>query len=284
MPEVITDMAAAEKRTVWTIGAVLAVTIAFSTALHNFFPWVLSVPSNSGVPHTGLPVMFLMDLVPVALAALCFWHARRTLGLYSAALFLAGSFFFTGLEENVWIFIGRYIHLLGAVSPEMGAASGTYYFTRGFFWWGEIPVSICLAWFFIAYSCVYMSSVLLPRAALRLRAALGGFLAMDFDLWLDPVQVHPHWQSWVWVAAEPVKVLSVPLTNFAGWFLLIFLFALVFDRLPALRAKYGPGKAAAVFFLVLLGIEAAMLTSFMAYGYLAMKYITVPVNLTLWGI
>lgn len=278
------DSSEAGKRTVWVLGAALAFTITVSTLLHHVFPGVLNVPSCAGIPHTGLGTMFLLDLIPIALAAVCFYHARATLGLYPAMLFLCGSFFLTGLEENTWIFIGRYIHLLASVSPELASAGGTYYFTRGFFWWGEVPAYICLGWFFIAYGSVYVSCILLPGSGLWTRAALGGFLAMNLDLWLDPVQVSEAWQSWKWVASEPIKVLSIPLTNFVGWFLLIFLFAALFERLEPLREKLGAGKAAARFFLILLGLDLGVILSFMIYGYLALRFITTPVNLTIWGI
>lgn len=273
-----------EKRTALLLGAVLAATIAVSTLLHHVFPCVLSVPSVAGIPHTGLWTMFLLDLIPVSLAAVCFYHARAALGLYPAMLFLCGSFFLTGIEENTWIFIGRYIHLLASVSPQLASAGGTYYFTRGFFWWGEVPAYICLGWFFIAYGSVYISCILLRGAGMWKRAALGGFLAMNLDLWLDPVQVSAAWQSWKWVASEPIKVLSIPLTNFAGWFLLIFLFAALFERLGPVKERLGAGKAAARFFLILLGLDLGVIVSFMIYGYLALRFITAPVNLTLWGL
>ncbi|HAN05213.1 MAG TPA: hypothetical protein DCW72_06160 [Elusimicrobia bacterium] len=277
-------METAEKRTLLAVAALLGVTVLASTVLHHAFPGVLDVPSNAGVPHTGLFSIFLLDLVPLLLAGLCFVHAWRRLGPYLAVMFLAGSFFFTGLEENVWIFIGRYMHLLAAASPELGSGAGTYYFTRGGLWWFEIPVYICLGWFFIAYSCVHVSNLLLRGRGIAARAALGGFLAMNFDLWLDPVQVHPAWRSWVWLTNEPVRVLSIPLTNFAGWFMLVFLFALVFDGLPGLLERLGPAKAARRFFLTLIGLEAALLAGFLVYGALALKFIKTPVNLTLWGI
>lgn len=277
-------MDAAEKRTALAVTALLAATVLASTVLHHGFPRVFNVPSNAGVPHTGLPAMFLADLVPVLLAGLCFLHAWRRLGPYLAVMFLAGSFFFTGLEENVWVFIGRYMHLLAQASPELGSGAGTYYFTRGFFWWFEIPAYICLGWFFIAYACVHVSNLLLRGRGIAARAALGGFLAMNFDLWLDPVQVHPAWRSWVWLTNEPVRVLSIPLTNFAGWFLLIFLFALAFDRLPGMLERLGPARAARRFFLALAGLEAALLAGFLAYGALALKFIKTPVNFTIMGI
>lgn len=274
----------AEKRTALAIAALLCAVVLGSTALHHVFPGVFDVPSLAGVPHAGLLTMFLMDLVPALLAGLCFLHAWRRLGPYLAVMFLAGSFFFTGLEENVWVFIGRYIKLLAAAAPDLGSGPGTYYFTRGFFWWFEIPAYICLGWFFIAYACVHVSNLLLRGRGIVARAVMGGFLAMNFDLWLDPVQVHPAWRSWVWLTNEPVRVLSIPLTNFAGWFLLIFLFALVFDRLPGMLARLGPARAARRFFLTLAGLEAALLAGFLVYGGLSLKFIKTPINLTFWGI
>jgi uncharacterized membrane protein len=281
MPE---PMTAGEKWTVACVAAVLAVTIIFSSILHQFFPGVLNVPSNAGVPHAGYGAMALLDLWSMLLAGLCFLHASKRLGTYYAVLFLAGSFFFTGLEENVWILLGRYISVLGGISGQYAAAPGTYYFTKGLLWWLEIPVYICLGWFFIAYSCVYVSGLLLPRAGVLARAAAGGFAAMNFDLWLDPVQVSPAWQSWKWLTNEPTRIFSIPLSNFAGWFLLIFLFALLFDRLPAMKARLGPGRAALKFFLTLIGFEAAIILLFMTYGYFALRYIHAPLNLTIWGI
>jgi hypothetical protein len=275
---------AAENRTAWTVGAGLFCVIAASTVIHFFFPGIFKVTAHPGVPYMRPGQMFLLDLVPIALGAVCFYHARATLGFYRAMMFLGGSFFFTGLAENLWIFLGKNPQLLAGISGQFASVPGTYYFTRGFFWWGDMPATICLAWFFIAYSCVYIQEILLPKSGIWVKAALGGFLAMSLDLWLDPVQVHPAWQSWVWVTNESIKVFSIPLTNFAAWFLLIFLFAVAFEKLPRLLAKRGTVPGTLLFFLLLIAFKLAILTSFVLYGIPAMKYVSPPVNLTLWGI
>ncbi|HOI43835.1 MAG TPA: hypothetical protein PK523_12905, partial [Elusimicrobiales bacterium] len=150
------DIPFAEKRLSFIVGGGLAAVVLASTVVHHFFPWVFKAPSLEGVPYSGLLPALALDLIPIAAGAVCFWHARRTLGLYRAMMFLGGSFFFTGLAENVWIFLGKNPHLLAAMSGDFGSVPGTYYFTRGFFWWGDMPATICLAWFFIAYACVYM--------------------------------------------------------------------------------------------------------------------------------
>jgi len=279
------ELSSAERRAAWAVGLLMAAVIASSTALHHFLPGAVFKPvPMEGVPYSSLWAAFLLDLVPLACGALCFFHARKTLGWYKAMMFLGGSFFFTGLAENVWIFLGKHPQLLAAMSGEFSSVPGTYYFTRGFFWWGDMPATICLAWFFIAYSCVYIQDILLPRSGIWTRASFGGLMAMSLDLWLDPVQVHPAWQSWRWVTNETIKVFSIPLTNFAAWFLMILLFAVAFEKLPRLVARRGVAGGTGLFFLLLLGFKLAILASFVAYGIPAMKYVSPPVNLTLWGI
>jgi len=276
---------AAETRAAWTVGLLMAAVIAASTVLHHFFPGVLFKPvPMDGVPWSTPGWALLLDLIPLVCGALCFYHAKVTLGWYKAMMFLGGSFFFTGLAENLWIFLGKHPQLLAGISGEFSSVPGTYYFTRGFFWWGDMPATICLAWFFIAYACVYIQDVLLPRTGIWARAAVGGLMAMSLDLWLDPVQVSPAWQSWRWITNESIKVFSIPLTNFAAWFLLIFLFAVAFEKLPRLVAKRGVAWGTSLFFLLLLGFKLAILVSFVLYGIPAMKYISPPINLTLWGL
>ena len=183
----------AEKRVVWAIGIGLIASTIFFTVLHHLYPSVFDVPSNEGIPFTDYPSMFVLDLIPIGLAWLCFHHGWRRLGIYRAMIFLGGSFVFTGLEESMWILLGRYqVEIEQALgSPEVQQAAfgegiedvtGTYYFTRGFFWFSETPIIACLGWFFVAYSCVYVADLLLPRAHIIVRAALGGLLAMHLDL------------------------------------------------------------------------------------------------------
>jgi uncharacterized membrane protein len=208
-------------------------------------------------------------------------------------IFLGGSFVFTGIEESMWILLGRYASELQAALPSSQTAvlgqggqeiSGTYYFTRGFFWFIETPLLACLGWFFVAYSCVYVANLILPRARLGFRAAAGGLLAMNLDLWLDPVQTHETFKSWIWAQADRINIFSIPLSNFMGWFLLIFLFALVFERLPDMVKRWGPAQAALYFYGVLFALEIGILIFFGIYGSIAMRLIPEPINLTIWGL
>lgn len=282
-----------EQRVALGIGIGLLLAVLGSTLAHHCFPHWLDVPSNEGIPFTDYPTMFVLDLIPFGLAWLCFHHAWRRMGLYPAMIFLAGSFVFTGIEESMWILLGRYRAEFQAALPATQSAllgdsaaevSGTYYFTRGFFWFIETPVLACLGWFFVAYACVYVAHLLLPRSPITVRAALGGLLALNLDLWLDPVQTHERFQSWIWLQQDRINLFSIPLSNFIGWFLLIFLFAIVFERLPHLVRRFGPARAALYFYAILLALEIAILLFFGLYGALALRLLPAPLNFTLWGI
>lgn len=270
------------------LGSVAVLTLFF-TVLHHGFPQVLDVPSNRGLYLSSYPAMFAMDLGVIAMSWLCFRHAWRRRGLFAAAVFLGGSFVFTGVEESMWILLGRFALGAPKVIPAAAGggmvANGTYYFTKGFFWFLETPVTACFGWFFLAYSVVYMADHLIPSASIIARAALGGFLAVNVDFWVDPVQTHPHYTSWVWAKLPGGLLLfGIPLTNFIGWFLLIFLFAIVFDRLPAMTKKHGPARAVLRFYGLLMAMEIGILIFFMVYGAVEQTVFPKAINLTLWGI
>ncbi len=285
-----------EIRVSWIIGISLVISTLIFTVIHHAFPGVFNVPSNAelGVPFSGYGEMFALDLIPVFLAWLCFHHAWKRLGIYRAMIFLGGSFVFTGVEESMWILLGRYqaeIQALGGAQVADAAlgegakeVTGTYFFTRGFFWFLETPLLACLGWFFVAYSCVYVADIIIPRAGIVAKAGLGGLLAMNLDLWLDPVQTHETFKSWIWFEGDRINLFSIPLSNFIGWFLLIFVFAIVFEKLPAMVSRWGPSKAAVIFYALLMGLEICILIFFIIYGTITMQILDSTVNLTVWGI
>jgi len=258
----------------------LALSIAISTLVHHRLPWLLAVPPLDGVPRSGLGEMLVADLLVIGLSALCFAHAWARRGPYLATAFLAGSFVFTGVEESMWILLGRFAPAAGGVVP-----GGTYWFTRGFFWFLETPVTACIGWFLLAYATMWAAELVFASATTLRRAAVAGLTAVDLDLWIDPVQTHPAHDSWVW-AEQPggIWLLSIPSTNFIGWFLLIFLFALVFDRLPDWVERQGTKRATLRFFGTLLALEVAILLFFTVYGALEQALVRPKLNLTVWGI
>ena len=146
-------------------------------------------------------------------------------------------------------------------------------------------MNACIGWFLLAYATMWVAGLVLPAAAAGWQAAVAGLIAMNLDLWIDPVQTHPAFRSWVWAdLSGGLQVLSIPVTNFIGWFLLIFLFALVFDRLPSSVRARGPWRATGRFFGILLALEIAILIFFTVYGALEQLILQPKLNLTVWGI
>jgi uncharacterized membrane protein len=264
---------AAERRVIAALCILVGLGVILSTVLHHLFPQVLRVPLNVGVPHSTLPEQFAQDLGALALAYLCARHAWTFQGGYRTVIFLAGSFVFTGIEESMWIIGGRFSDFLDS-----------YYFTRGGLWFLETPAQACLGWFFLAYGCMFMAEVIFPRAHVLLRAAAAAALAMDLDLWMDPIMTRPQHRAWVWLNPDQVNLFSIPLLNFVGWFLLIFLFAIVYEYLPGMRHRLGPARAAVRFFGILMLFEIGILVFFVGYIVVERRLLPEPLNFTIWGI
>jgi hypothetical protein len=267
----------------------LVLAILFSTFLHHLHPQILRVPDNldprawerpaldetiladrltesgkaqfleEGVPlGDSLPAQFAADLFALLLSWICFLHARKHFGFWMATCFLIGSFVFTGLEETLWILSGRFFG--GMVNNPLGErAFGTYWFTRGGFWFLETPIVACLGWFFIAYTCVLTAGKVFPRMGLLERAIIGGLTAVGIDLWMDPIQTAPVIMAWVWGKADVLHVFGIPHYNFLGWFLLIFLFAIFWERLPEMERKWGRPAATTRFLAIILTVPFAIL-------------------------
>jgi len=274
---------------------VIAVTL-FSTYLHHVQPQILSVPSNTDISSwqsppfkdtylydhmtekeretflaEGVPkgddvwYQFGMDLLTLFLALLVFLHSLKYCGFWMSTCFLIGSFVFTGLEESMFILLGRYLPA-GVVNAFGEPVTGTYWFTKGGFWFIECPVQACVGWYIIAYSCVLTAGKVFPKRGLLWRAVVGGLIAMTLDLWMDPIVTSPEIVAWVWPKGGHLIIFGIPDSNFVGWFNLIFLFAIFWELLPRLQARWGRARASGLFFLILVGTEIAIAIGMVIYG------------------
>lgn len=259
---------------------ILLLIIILSTYIHHFQPQIMHVPSNTdilswqtpsfeqttiydrmtegekerlvsdGVVDGGTLLQQMPnDIFMILVGWLCFVHARKYYGFWMASCFLIGSFIFTGLEESLWILTGRFlggaITFGASMTNPAGeyAAYGSYWFTKGGFWFIETPIVACIGWFAIAYSCVWVAGRVFPKMGLWPRAAIGGLIAMGIDLWQDPVATSPELMNWVWAKGDYLLLFGIPFYNFIGWFLLIFLFAIFWELLPAMEEKWGRAVA-----------------------------------------
>jgi hypothetical protein len=269
-----------DKRLTYVVYVLLLLVIIFSTYLHNCQPQVLSVPDNMnvsawrnpsfeqttiydrmtaeerertravGIPMAGSTISLVFnEILMLLMTWWCFRHARKYYGFWMASCFFIGSFIFTGLEESAWILSGRYLGGTVSLAPG-GTIYGTYWFTKGFSWFVETPVSACLGWFIYAYSCVWIAGMVFPKLSLLTRATVGGLTAMAIDMWQDPVLTSPEMMNWVWGKGDWLLIFGIPLYNFVGWFLLIFLFAIFWEKLPQIVSKYGQHRAMIIFLSV----------------------------------
>jgi len=276
--------------------ALLIATTLLTSYVHYAHPGVFRVPSNSDIAswrhpafedtclyeqmtererqaflERGVPLganlwfQFLVDGFTIGLGWLVFLHSRKHCGLWMSTCFLIGSFVFTGLEESMFIILGRFIPP-GTVNLFGEPITGTYWFTKGGLWFFECPVQACVAWYIIAYACVLTAGTVFPNRGLLFRAAAGGLIAMSLDLWMDPVVTSPEIVSWVWSKGGHVTLFGIPDTNFVGWFNLIFLFALFWEQLPKLKMRWGRVRATLVFFAILLATEAAIAVFMVVYS------------------
>ena len=148
---------------------------------------------------------------------------------------------------------------------------GTYWFPKGGLWFIETPVWVCLCWFLIAYSCVWVAGKVFPRMNLWPRAAVGGLIAMVIDLWEDPVLTSPEMMDWVWGIGDKIRILGIPHGNFMGWFFLIFVFAIIWEYLPRMEKRWGRARISAFFVPMLLGADIAVFVTLLVWGTFAGK-------------
>ena len=74
---------------------------------------------------------------------------------------------------------------------------------------------------------------------LIIKAVLTGLFAMALDLLIDPV--YTRLQKWYWLngSGDVLTILSIPFSNFWGWFVLIAAFAIYWEKLCALPETRG---------------------------------------------
>lgn len=87
---------------------------------------------------------------------------------------------------------------------------------------GLVPIFIFIAWINIAYMTVATTTIGLGRSSLWL-APLDGVLATAWDVMVDPLAV----RAGLWTWQGPAAFYGVPLSNFAGWALVVTALSLV---------------------------------------------------------
>jgi len=183
-----------------------------------------------GVPYHS----FFTPLLTLLAFIFAILHSYQNLGWKKALLLLVLTFAVSLLFECVGV--------------ATGWVYGPYHYTNklGPKFLGLVPLLIPVAWFMMTYPSYVIARYLVPviKNAWMWRlwvAALGTVVMTAWDLAMDPMMVAGG--HWVW--EQPGAYFGVPLQNFLGWWLTIFITFLLFLFLA--RIKSEPATTSIVF-------------------------------------
>jgi len=201
------------------------------------------------LPYTSLFTPLLTSLAFV-FAVL---HASERMGWIHALLLLALTFAISLFFESVGV--------------ATGLIYGPYHYTGklGIKFLGLVPLLIPVAWFMMSYPSWVIATRLLPAGwpvwVWRLGVAgLGGVVMTAWDLAMDPLMVSG--EHWIW--EKPGAYFGVPLQNYWGWWLTIFVAFLLYAVLaretpsPTVRQSYAYDRQAIVSYAV-TGLSSILL-------------------------
>lgn len=171
------------------------------------------------------PMQPLPQVIAAITILVVFAHAVRALGALNALGFVGLIAVVTFAVENLGaatgLWFGDYHFVVGAGLPHVG----------------RIPLIVGLLYFGTGY-CAYVCGILITSGRAEkvspLAASLAGALAMtQWDLVMDPVN-STHYGLWVWHHGG--AFFGVPITNFLGWFVEMFIAFLTVTLFLRVRA------------------------------------------------
>lgn len=156
-------------------------------------------------------------LVTALLFIIAVFHGTERYGKKNIVIFflitLAVSFFFENLSIRTGFPFGFYHY-----SPTLGFLT--------------VPLIIIFAYFSIGYLSWMLSHVLVGQYAEKLEGKqmfivpfIAAFLMVMWDLTIDPISST---LQGLWVWTTPGAYFGVPISNFFGWFLVVFIFFQIF--------------------------------------------------------
>jgi len=196
----------------------------------------------------GFPAMaFVTPLTTLLGFGFALAHAGGREGWKPALVLLALAFAVSLLFESVGV--------------ATGLVYGPYHYTHklGPLFLGLVPYLIPAAWFMMSYPSFVIADRLIPTEwkrgpRLLAVAAVGGLVMTAWDLVMDPVMVSAG--HWVWDTTG--VYFGIPLQNFWGWWLTIFvtyaLYLLVSGRRPQPGEPHFDRLALASYLITAIGI------------------------------
>jgi len=151
-----------------------------------------------------LSAYFLLYMLAIVSASLTFWRKAWI-------LFVSG------------IGIGFLSELIGT---RIGLPFGHYYYQELRPQVAGVALFVSVAWGTYLFLSYLTASSMFEGVKATLMAS---FLMVILDLAMDPLMTS--WKAWVWVTKTELSWYGVPLTNYAGWFLVSLVFILLYRYL-----------------------------------------------------
>lgn len=182
----------------------------------------------------------LGPIFAMMIAVFAFWHGFQRFGVKNMLIF----FFIT------WIIS----HFFESLSISTGFPFGYYHYEKlSGPRIANVPLIIMPAYFAMGYTSYILGQVLTGQYGKKLQGIqlfitpfVATFIMVMWDLVMDPVAATIS-QSWVW--KEGGLYFGVPLSNFAGWFFVVYLFMQLFTLYLAKFDNAPPQNYNKVFWL-----------------------------------
>ncbi len=179
----------------------------FALFLYAITTWYSLLASRLGLPR--IPnILYISSFASFIFSLL---HAAKREGWKRAWLFLALVFIISILFESAGVLTGRIY--------------GHYHYSEklGYRLFGLVPLIIPVAWFFMMYPSFVIADILTPRRWTRGKrllatAAIGGIVMTAWDVIMDPLMSRGG--NWIWERGGAYY--DIPLQNFWGWWLTVF--------------------------------------------------------------
>ncbi|MDP1603341.1 MAG: carotenoid biosynthesis protein [Legionella sp.] len=196
------------------------------------------------------------------------------------AMFLHGNERY-GLKNIIIFFVITWVvsHFFEAMSIQIGFPFGYYHYDK---MPGpriaEVPILIMLAYFGTGYASWILSNVLLNQYNKKLAGhqiflvpLIATFIMVIWDLCMDPI-ASTVGSLWVW--RDGGSYFGVPLQNYFGWFLVVYIVFQLFAVYIAKYDNYYPARSA-VFASKIFWMEAVAV-----YAVQALSQLTNPITQT----
>lgn len=155
----------------------------------------------------------------LCICLLAFIHGGKRYGFKNMAIF----FVVTWIVSNSF----------EALSIYMGFPFGNYHYTMSGPRILEVPLLIMPAYFGMGYMAWTLSNILNGQTGKRLKGAhvflvplIASFIMVMWDVVMDPITATVY-KVWIW--EDGGSYFNVPISNYLGWFLVVYVFLQIFS-------------------------------------------------------